>query len=410
MDAPHIVIVTDNGHINGGSGRVALSSARLLADEGYRVTLFCAVGPIEKSLLDDPNIEVVCLEQHDILSHPNRLAAMAQGIWNGDARGAFASLLAPLRPTSTIVHVHSWTKALSSSVIQLALANGFPLVVTLHDYFSVCPTGSLFNHVRQEKCELAPMGLRCLGSDCDPRSYRQKLWRIVRQGVQASFGKMPNGVRHFITISAFSERLLRPHLESDDTIFHRVPNMIDIAQDSAATPAEHDAFLFLGRFSPEKGPVLFARAARAVGVRARFVGTGECEPAIRMENPEAELLGWLDQERSLHALREARALVFPSLWYETLGLTVLEAMALGVPVVVPSNSACAEEVEDDRTGLIFTSGDEGALSETLRRLATDDALVERLGRTAYARFWEAPPTPQRHVAALRAVYEQALRC
>lgn len=410
MRTPHIIVVTDNGHVNGGSGKVALSSARLLADEGYRVTIFCAVGPIERSLLGDSNIEVVCLEQHDILSHPNRLAAMAQGIWNGEARRAFASLLAPLRPTSTIVHVHSWTKALSSSVVQVAQANGFPLVVTLHDYFSVCPTGTLFNHSRQEKCELAPMGLRCLGTDCDPRSYSQKLWRIVRQYVQASFGKMPHGIRHFITISPFSERLLRPHLESNGTIFHRVPNMIDIARETAATPEEHRAFLFLGRFSPEKGPVLFARAARAAGVLARFIGMGECEATIRAANPEAELLGWLDHEQTLHALREARALVVPSLWYETLGLTVLEAMALGVPVVVPTNSACADEVEDDQTGLIFASGDEAALSKALRRLATDDGLARRLGRAAYARFWAAPPTPQRHVAALRAVYEQALRC
>jgi len=400
---PHIIVVTDNGYVNGGSGKVALTSARLLADAGYRVTVFCAVGPIDPTL-EHAGIDVVCIDQHDILSHPNRIAAMVQGIWNAKAQHRFQALLAKHDPTATIVHVHSWTKALSSSVIHTAAAGGFPIVVTLHDYFSICPTGSLFNHQRQEKCLLTPMSVSCIKEHCDPRSYSQKLWRVARQFVQQSYGDLPGKIRHFITISNFSEALIRPRQAFQDTVFHRVPNPIEIQEAAPSTPVAHRNFLFLGRLSQEKGPVLFARAAKAAGVHAQFVGSGECDAAIRAVNPQAELTGWLDPEQSVLALRNARALVFPSLWYETLGLTVLEAMAVGVPVIVPSNSASAEEVVHERTGLIFESGNEAALEQAIRRLSSDDALVARLGQAAYTTFWQNPPSTKRHIEALHSVY------
>ena len=76
---------------------------------------------------------------------------------------------------------------------------------------------------------------------------------------------------------------------------------------------------------------MFARAAAAEQVPCRFIGAGMARDAIAHVNPQAILSGWMSHRDSMRALREARALVFPSLWYETLGLVVLEAAAIGVP-------------------------------------------------------------------------------
>jgi glycosyltransferase involved in cell wall biosynthesis len=106
-------------------------------------------------------------------------------------------------------------------------------------------------------------------------------------------------------------------------------------------------------------------------------------------------------------MRAARALVFPSLWYEVQGLTVTEAKAMGTPVVVSDVCAGREAIEDGKSGLWFRSGDPDALAAALIRLK-DDALVERLSNHAYAAYWGDALTPERHVAALLDIYKRML--
>ena len=102
-------------------------------------------------------------------------------------------------------------------------------------------------------------------------------------------------------------------------------------------------------------------------------------------------------------MRAARCLVFPSIWWEAQGLTALEAKAYGTPVIVSDECAAREAVEDDVTGLWFKSRDADALARALRKMG-DDSTVARMSAAAHADFWRDPPTPERHVAELVAIY------
>jgi glycosyltransferase involved in cell wall biosynthesis len=134
-----------------------------------------------------------------------------------------------------------------------------------------------------------------------------------------------------------------------------------------------------------------------------FVGDGPAAAELRAKYPDARLLGWQSGPAVREAIRAARALVFPSLWYEGQPLTVLEAKGLGTPVIVSDGCAGREEIEDGVAGLWFKGGDLDALTQALVRLR-DDALIIRLSRGAYASFWSDPPTPTRHVERLTAIY------
>jgi glycosyltransferase involved in cell wall biosynthesis len=107
-------------------------------------------------------------------------------------------------------------------------------------------------------------------------------------------------------------------------------------------------------------------------------------------------------------MREARALVFPSVWYEGQPLTVYEALALGTPVIVSDACAGREAVSGGETGFWFRSGDARALAARLTQLS-DDALAGRMSTTAYTAYWAAPLTIKRHLATLLSVYEIARR-
>ena len=86
----------------------------------------------------------------------------------------------------------------------------------------------------------------------------------------------------------------------------------------------------------------------------------------------------MNAEGAVAELQRARCLVAPSLWYETGPMSVPEAMALGVPVVLARRMGASGRVAQGRSGLVFGTGDEAGLVAALRELA-DDEMVRRLG-------------------------------
>jgi glycosyltransferase involved in cell wall biosynthesis len=348
----------------------------------------------------------VLTNQKDLLGDPYRWRAAIQGIWNRAAARALREILTYDDPRTTVVHVHGWTKALSSSVVRAARRRGFRVVVTLHDYFVSCPNGCFYDHRRRQVCKLKPLSAACMTRNCDSRSYLYKLWRVVRQVVQRGVGLIPRGVDAFITVSPFSRAILEPSLPKGAVVVN-VDNPIDVRAQPPADPGVNGAYAYVGRLSKEKAPELFATAARAAAVPATFIGAGESDADVLAHFPEAEITGWLAAEDVARKLRESRALVFPSVWYENAPLAVREAAALGIPAIVSDACAARDEIVDGENGLLFRSGDSASLRAAITRCG-DDEFVRRLGAGAYRRFWADPPAMSRHVAALHNVYHRVL--
>lgn len=403
----NLVILSDTGIVNGGAAKIALDGAKAMAMAGHRVELVCGAGEADPELRNIPGLRIHRISQFDILDDQNRLRAMAYGWWNPRSYRYVAELLDSLDHENTLVHVHSWTKALSSSPIRAAWERAFEVVVTIHDFLLACPTGTLFLQNTLENCPHRPMSLECITTNCDARSYQHKLWRVGRRLIQDHVGGVPSKIRNFIVYSQLAEKVLRPHLPAE-AVFHFVPNAIDIESCTPAPVAEQDTFIFLGRITPEKGVELFARAAAAEAVTSRFIGEGIACGSVLKANPKAILSGWMNHRDGVRALRQSRALVFPSLWYETLGLVVLEAAGNGVPSIVPDDCAARESVEDGITGLYFRSGDEADLRRKIALLKNPETAA-RMGHAAYNRFWEAPGHGMDlHRRRLECAYERIL--
>ena len=165
--------------------------------------------------------------------------------------------------------------------------------------------------------------------------------------------------------------------------------------------------MFVGRLSPEKGAFVFAEAAEGAGVTATFVGDGPIADELRARFPRARLLGWAAPEAARQAIRAARALVFPSLWYEGQPLTVLEAKAMGTPVIVSDACAGREEIEDGVSGLWFRSADPQSLADAMRQLS-DNETAARMSGAVYDSYWSAPATLEAHTSGLERIYADML--
>lgn len=114
-----VVIISDFGAVNGGAAKVAIESARGLAEAGVEVVYACAIGPVSERL-DHPGITVARYPGEEVWQVGSRIAAARQGIWNAGAHEFLSALLARQPRGRTLVHLHQWTKAFSPAAIAAA--------------------------------------------------------------------------------------------------------------------------------------------------------------------------------------------------------------------------------------------------------------------------------------------------
>lgn len=335
----NIVIVNDFNYTQGGASKVAIDTARILSEHGFNVFFFSAVSKEEEKI---KGVTYISTNQQEALKEKNKIKGAVNGIYNFEARKKMQILLKKLDRNNTIIHVHGWTKALSSSVFDVAFRMKFKVVLTLHDYFTACPNGGYFNYKKNEICYLKPLTWKCIKCNCDSRNYGFKLYRIIRQFVQNKVVKLNKRLKNVITISEFSERILRKTL-TKNVIVTRVYNPIDINKgEDKVDISKNKYYLYVGRISKEKGVDLFCKVITELGYKGIAVGDGEEKEKLEKVYPNIDFVGWKNKEEVKEYMKNAKALIFTSRWYETAGLTVLEAQALGIPCIVNEKCAAGE--------------------------------------------------------------------
>lgn len=400
-----IIILSDYAFINGGNAQIALSTAVALAKKNYSVTLFAGVGPVANFLKNIPNLKVICLNQYDILSDPNRMRAIINGLWNFKARREFKFLLKNFDTKNTIIHIHSCSKVLSSSCIQIANKMGFKMLYHLHDYGIACPNMGFYNYRQQKICRLNPLGMKCIMTNCDSRHYIHKVWRIVRQWIQKNIGGMPKNL-NYIYISHFSYSILRPFLNENNKAYY-VSNPINIEKKDRIEVEKNKEFIFIGRLVPEKNPILLAKVAKKMNLSVTFIGSGPCENEIKKIYSSAKVTGWLDKREIEKILENVRCLIFPSNWYECQPLVVLECMAKGIPCVSSKNCASSENIIEENTGLLFLNNDLIDLENNLIKCKSDN-YIKMLSENAYKFYWNENYKMDRYILKIINIYDEIL--
>lgn len=381
----NIVIVNDFAYKEGGASSVAISSAIELS-KYYNVFFFTSVEPIDERLLTSA-VKVISINGKDILNDNNRIRAIINGLWNEKAKKIFEQFLKKMDNTETVIHFHTWTKSLSSSLYSVTSKYNFKVVVTLHDYFCFCPNGGFYNYKSRLACKFNPLTRHCLCTNCDSRNYIQKIWRCIRQYIfNHNFWK--NNIT-FISISEFEEKILKCHLKNNCKIY-RITDPVDISKCVIDKINQNNDYVYLGRLSPEKGVDLFCKAIDELNLHGVVLGDGYMLPELKRKYPKIKFVGWISNKDKDFFLRKAKCIVFPSLWFETFGLTIAEAKSFGIPCIVADNTAATEQIIDNKTGLVFKNGDLDSLKHALIKYESIDVLklhrniVENLDINAYS--------------------------
>lgn len=93
--------------------------------------------------------------------------------------------------------------------------------------------------------------------------------------------------------------------------------------------------------------------------------------------------GWLSRGEIIRLLASSDCAVVPSLWQEAFGMTWLEAMAMGLPVVASRTAGPAEYISEGENALLYPPGNAAVLADSLARLITDATLSQKLAENGY---------------------------
>jgi glycosyltransferase involved in cell wall biosynthesis len=282
-----------------------------------------------------------------------------------------------------VVHAHNW---LLYSLLPLRVVRKFPLVVSLHDYSLVCATKRL---MRNGICMCAgPAPVKCL--TCASRRYGAVKGSAIA-ALAYPMGRLADyAVDLFLPVSksvaqrtGINDRRI-PH----EVISNFVPDDPEVA---AGAPPEVETLadgyiLFVGDATTDKGIEPLLEAYGQLRRTPPLVLIGR-PLSRRLETLPANVIrvGPLPHASVLAAYRHAGIVVVPPIWPEPFGLTAIEAMSMGRPIIATRAGALPEIVTHGKTGLLVSPGDVDALRGALATLLRDDGLRQHLGENAYRR-------------------------
>jgi len=143
-------------------------------------------------------------------------------------------------------------------------------------------------------------------------------------------------------------------------------------------PTPKDYFAFLGRMSPEKGPIEAIRIAKKAKIKLIMAAKVDAvdvkyfkeqvKPLI--DEKQIQFIGEVDHKGKLELLGNARALISPIQWEEPFGLVFVEAMACGTPVIAMNRGSVPELIIDKKTGFVCENEDQAA--EKIKLIDTID--------------------------------------
>jgi len=300
-----------------------------------------------------------------------------------------------------ILHCHNLFPMLSPAVLRATTDTGCRVVVTLHNYRMSCLPATFIRD--GEICEL------CLGR-LPWRGVVHRCYRESLPGSAALAGSLGlhRVIGSFDDVSLFlpvSEFLRDKHIQAG----LRADRMIVKPNFSWPRPRRQGSgeyFLYAGRLSAEKDVATLLEAWKNIREPLIIVGDGPERNALQQGSPQnVEFRGTVSAEQVTQLLGGARALVYPSRWYEGAPRSIIEAYAAGVPVIGTAIGGLPELIDDGVSGLLVPPRNASAWVDAVDLMKTDTG--RGLSEGAYD-AWHRTYSPEKGLEALERAYRSAL--
>lgn len=259
-----------------------------------------------------------------------------------------------------VVHIHNLHFAIGPWLIRrIKRKLKLPIVMTLHNFRLLCPSATFIINDKLDTCSLRDsFPYSAIWKRAYHNSFLLTFWLAFTNWFHGIIGTW-NLIDRYITLNSFSKSLfLENKLSISKEKFVVKANAIE---DFGVSIVERtNRFLFVGRLSEEKGILSITQLAKKMGFFLEIIGDGPLSQVIKDEVLTCENIyfrGAQEKDIVIKSMKFCTALIFPSIWFEGMPITILEAFSTGTPVIASNLGAMANMIVDGENGLLVTVND-----------------------------------------------------
>lgn len=291
------------------------------------------------------------------LVNQNKLKTAISSIYNSNSARIVSEKIKAFKPD--VIHIHNLFYEASPSILYAAKRENIPVVLTLHNFRLICASALLLRENEVcEKCISKTLPLDGIKHKCFQNSSLKTAQLSLQTGLHKITGTWQNNVDRYLVFSDFlKQKFLSSSLNLKSNQISIKPNFVE-DRGVGEIDKREDYFLFIGRLSEEKGVRTLLEAFNDSSSKLEIIGGGELETEVKRAAEKENITYWGFQKTDfiIDKLKKAKALVFPSVWYEGMPITILESFSTGTPILISSMNNVKGYVIDKHNGLHFNAG------------------------------------------------------
>ena len=352
--------------------------------------------------------------------------------WNWHIYIEFISLIRKVQPH--IVHCHNTFPLISPAIYWACAKEKIPVVQTLHNYRLLCPSANLFckGEIYEHSVgKLFPW--QAVKDRVYRDSYAGTLVVSLMLFIHRLIGTWKNKVNAYIVLTSFQKEKFSEGGFEKNKLYVK-PNFIESScfetnkqeflREKFSNQVDNLYCLYIGRLSSEKGVHIalkawaeFQKSYKKKYNRFEFcfkiIGDGPQRKELEMMveqlrvKSSVEFLGFRNKKFIDEIMPHASFLIFPSIWYETFGLTTLEAGLHGIPSIISEPTTTSSIYENNKNALFFKMGNHINLSDILMEAFADNLRTKKIGIRA-KEFIKNKYSADKNLKVLSEIYEHVI--
>lgn len=366
----------------------------------------------EKDSLERNGIEVELFSRNsDDIRRQGWIGLLKGGISTiGNPIAAISLVKAIRKYHPDVIHFHNTFPLISPLAVHAAHQSGAKVVMTVHNYRVVCAAGVPLRegHTCQD-CFVNGINVT---PSLRHRCYRGRFLATlpVALNIWLYQKRWPKWVDRFIVLSQFQrEKLIACGFPAEKIAVKG--NFADM-RDAVKDVGKKQQILYVGRLSDEKGVLTLIKAWKRCCLNLKLIVVGDGEKRSlyeRMSNGSGIIfLGKKSHADVCDLMRESLVTICPSECWETFGLSAIESLAEGTPIVVSDCGALPELVERGDCGEVFKAGDADALAAAINKIIARKDYAQMCRRAkdkVRSKYSEAA-----NFSRLMSIYKEVLGC